>query len=445
MTRRLQPPPAVARMLPLLVAALAAAWTSARAGAADLERDPINYSTAPADNAVSRLQQRLDAGAAALAFDDKFGYLPALLREFHIPETSQTLVFSKTSRQRDRISPRTPRALYFTDDAYVGFCHEGDFLEIAAVDPRLGSVFYTLDQTRSEKPRFQRQDDECLICHASSANQEFPGQLARSVYTDGAGQPVLSLGSYRVDHTTPYAQRWGGWYVTGTTGKMTHLGNLVVGDERDPSRIDNTSGENVTDLGRRLRTADYLTGHSDVVALMVLEHQTEMHNRIARAGFLTRIALYDEAEMNKALGRPAGEHSDGTRRRIKSACEPLVKYLLFSGEARLPDKVQGSTEFARQFAARGPRDASGRSLRDLDLTTRLFAHPCSYLIYSDAFDALPDEAKDYVLRRLWEVLTGKDRSEAFAHLSDADRRAVLEILTATKKDLPDYWRAAGGA
>jgi hypothetical protein len=252
------------------------------------------------------------------------------------------------------------------------------------------------------------------------------------------------MGTHRIDQTSPFANRWGGWYVTGTTGKMAHLGNLVVGDKRDPSQIDNAAGRNVADLGGRVKAEDYLSGHSDVVALMVLEHQTEMHNRISRAALLTRIALYQEADINKALGRPASERSESTDRRIKSACEPLVKYMLFSGEPRPPDAVRGSSDFAKEFADRGPRDEAGRSLRDFDLATRLFAHPCSYLIYSEAFDALPDAAKDYVLRRLWDVLTGKDKSEAFAHLSDADCRAIREILTATKKGLPKYWQAAGG-
>jgi hypothetical protein len=440
MTRRTFP---LARLAPLALAALVPAWLSLRADPSLVELDPVNYSTAPADNAVTRLQQRLDAGKASLPYDDHFGDLPALLRELNAPQSSQTLVFSTTSRQRDRISPRTPRALYFADDAYVGFCRNGPFLEVAAVDPKLGTVFYALDQKKADKPHFERQDDECLICHASSANQDFPGQLLRSVYADRDGEPVLNMGTHRIDQSSPFADRWGGWYVTGTTGKMPHLGNLVVGDQRDSSRIDNTTGHNVTDLGGRLRTEDYLTGHSDVVALMVLEHQTEMHNRISRAALLTRIALYQEADINKALGRPANEHSESTERRIKSACEPLVKYMLFSGEPRLPDKVQGSSDFAKEFAARGPRDEAGRSLRDFDLTTRLFAYPCSYLIYSEAFDALPDAAKDYMMRRLWDVLTGKDKSEAFAHLSDADRRAIREILAATKKDLPKYWAAGG--
>jgi hypothetical protein len=414
---------------------------AAPAYGADWEREPVNYAKAPADNPVSRLQQRIDSGRVRLAYDEKFGYLRALLRELHVPESSQMLVFSKTSFQRQRISPKRPRAVYFGDDAYVGFCQHGQVLEVTAVDPRLGAVFYSLDQKPAAKPRFVRQDDACLICHASSHTEGLPGLLVRSVYADAGGYPLLNMGTHRTDQASPLRERWGGWYVTGTSGKQTHLGNLIVDAGTPPDRIDNTAGVNVTELGRRVKTSAYLSGHSDLVALMVLEHQTGMHNLITRANFLTRQALYEEAEIAKALGRPAGAHSEGTLRRIRSAGEPLLHYLLFSEEARLTDPVRGTAPFAREFARRGVRDRRGRSLRDLELNRRLFAYPCSYLIYSAAFDALPGPVKDYVLRRLWDVLTGKDTSKDFAHLSAADRKAIREILLATKEGLPGYWRA----
>jgi hypothetical protein len=426
-----------------VVAALAGltGWLAATARGTDLDRPPINYATAAADNVVSRLQARLDRGQVKLAFDEKFGYLPALLRELNVPQSSQMLVFSKTSLQRNRIAPRTPRALYFSDDVYVGYCQRGKVLEVTAVDPQLGAVFYSLDQEPAAKPAFQRQGDSCLICHGSSQNQGIPGHLVRSVYADAEGYPVLSMGTLRVDQATPLGKRWGGWYVTGTAGKQAHLGNLLVQGRPQPEEIDNAENLNVTDLGKRFRTAAYLTPHSDIVALMVLEHQAELHNRISRANFQTRRALYEEADLNKALGRPAGARSDLTERRIQSACEPLVKYLLFSGEAKLTEPVKGTSGFAEEFVKRGPRDGKGRSLRELDLRTRLFRYPCSYLIYSEAFEGLPAAAKEYVLQRVWDVLSGADTSEAFAHLSEGDRRAVREILLATTKGLPDYWRA----
>jgi hypothetical protein len=412
--------------------------------AADLDREPIRYSSAREDNAVSRLQRRLETGQTKLAWTEEHGYLPALLRELNVPQSSQTLVFSRTSLQRDRISPKTPRAIYFGDDAYVGFCRHGKVLEVTGVDPQLGAVFYSLDQEQAEKPRLVRQGDSCLICHGSSQNQGFPGHLVRSVLPDAQGYPILSAGTYRIDQTSPLKRRWGGWYVTGKSGAQTHLGNMVVREKRPPTveEIDNKAGANVTDLSRWFSTAPYLTPHSDIVSLMVLEHQTEMHNLITRANFQTRLALHEEAEINKALGRPADHHSETTVSRIRSAGEPLVRYMLFSDEAALTDRIECGSGFAKEFTARGPRDGKGRSLRDFDLRRRLFAYPCSYLIYSKEFDALPGPMKDYVYRRLLEVLTGRDGSPEFAHLSGADRDTILEILLATKPDVPVNWRAA---
>ena len=104
--------------------------------------------------------------------------------------------------------------------------------------------------------------------------------------------------------------------------------------------------------------------------------------------------------------------------------------------------LQGLLQRLREFAERGPFDKQGRSLRQFDLSTRLFKYPCSYLIYSKAFDGMPADVREYVLRRVYDVLTGEDQSPEFAHLSAADRTAIREILVETKPNLPDYWRAA---
>src|SRR5262249_16383468 len=175
-------------------------WFTCWAFAADLEQAPIFYTKAPANNPISSLQQRLDSGKASLGFDDTFGYLPALLADLKVPRSSHMLVFSNTSMQRHRISPRTPRALYFNDEVYIGYCQQGAVVEISAVDPQLGAVFYTLEQKKAPKPRIQRQDYSCLVCHGSSQNQGFPGHLVRSVYADGQGFPILSSGTFRIDH-----------------------------------------------------------------------------------------------------------------------------------------------------------------------------------------------------------------------------------------------------
>jgi hypothetical protein len=349
-------------------------------------------------------------------------------------------VFSRTSLQVDRIAPWTPRAIYFNDDTYVGWVQNGPIMEVATVDPQLGAVFYTLDKQQTDHPVFHRQAQTCLQCHdSSSSTGGVPGFIMRSVFTDRYGYPV-SAGAGATTDRTPIDERWGGWYVTGTTGDQEHMGNLMapqlaheIGGSVDAviAKARRTPHENVTDLSSRFDTDPYLTPHSDAVALLVLTHQTYVHNLITNANYETRKALYDERLAGQ--GRD-GAHSEMTMVRIKGAGERLVKALLFAREAPFGAPITGTSGFAADFASRGPRDGQGRSLRDLDLKTRVFRYPVSYLIYSDGFDALPEITKEYVYRRLREVLNGDDQSPEFASLSTLDRRAALEILTDTKPD-----------
>ncbi len=323
----------------------------------------------------------------------------------------------------------------------VGFCLRGRVLEISAVDDVIGTAFYTIDQKREDRPAPQRQTDSCLLCHSSSANRGYPGHLVRSLYVDRQGLPLLSSGSFRTDHTSPIAERWGGWYVTGTSGRQSHLGNRIGPGPRGREPAQNPDGVNVVDLKDRFTTGLYPTPHSDIVALMVLEHQVEMLNRLARAGLETRMALHYQQEFNKALNRPADEKSVSAWSRIRNVGDDVVECLLFHKEAALTDRIEGTSAFASEFSERGPRDSRGRSLRDFDLQSRLFRYPCSYLIYSRAFHSLPHEVKDHVYRRLWEILNGQSTGKDDPQVDPEDSRAIIEILRDTKPDLPDYWKA----
>jgi hypothetical protein len=264
----------------------------------------------------------------------------------------------------------------------------------------------------------------------------------RSLFVDAGGQPLLSEGSYSVDHGTPLEQRWGGWYVTGTHGSQSHLGNLIIQGMNVPRPVDNAPGHNVRRLPDRLAVENYLSPHSDIVALLVLEHQTLVHNRLTKANYTARQALEYEREMNRALGEPEANRLDSTRR-MQGAADDLVEALLLVGEAKLTAPIEGTSGYADRFASTGPRDQQGRSLRDFDLRRRLFKYPCSYLVYAPAFDALPPEMIACVWKRLWDVLNDPADVDSFAKLSKADRRAVLEILRATKPSLPKYWAGAG--
>ena len=399
-----------------------------------LEHEAIQYAKIPVTDPVARLDKRVAAGEAKLSYDDETGFLRSVLKELDVPVESQVLVFSKTSFQAPRIAPRMPRALYFNDAVSVGFVRGGDVLEFAALDPKQGVIFYTLDQESSARPRFERRDT-CLQCHASGATLGVPGLVVRSVYPERSGMPMFQAGSFVIDHRSPLKERWGGWYVTGTHGSQFHMGNAIVPDRDHPDKLETEGTQNLSNLDTKFDTGWYLSPHSDIVALMVLEHQTYMTNLITRVGFETRMALHSQAAINAALGNPADEKSESTQRRIDSAVEEFVQYMLFIDEAQLTEPIKGTSDFAKNFAASGP-------LREFDLSKRLFKYPCSYMIYSEAFDTMPAAARERIYRRLWEVLSGADKNLKYARLSADDRKSVLEILRKTKKDLPAYWRGA---
>lgn len=413
-------------------------------GQFDFESPPINYLTAPSQDRVARLQVDIDSGRIELPFNPRHGYLEGVLNALEISVDSQMLVFSQTSFQLRKISPHKPRALYFNDDSYVGWVQHSDVMEIGSLDPKLGCVFYTLDLKSQSKPIFKRDRGNCLTCHASSRTQGTPGLLVRSVFPSSAGVPLYGAGTFNTDHTSPFDERWGGWYVSGIHGAMRHMGNVVCPDD-DRAELDREVGANRTSLSDFVDTDPYLSPHSDIVALMVHEHQTQLHNAITFASYEYAMATHHDSIMNEALKRDPGFESDSTRRRLDAASEKLVRCLLFCNEFQLTSPVQGVSGFTESFAGRGPSDGTGRSLRQFDLNTRLFKYPCSYLIYSPLFDALPDPIRGRVFQRLVQILDAecsqtsepsgpKQSADDFAHLSFDDRSAIREILRATKPE-----------
>ena len=408
------------------------------AGAQDrFEAPPINYSGATPDNPVARLREAVHADPGKLVREDRFGYLRSVLSLLNVPVESQVLVFSKTSLQQRHIAPSTPRALYFNDDVYVGTMPEGDVLEISVADPALGTVFYTLTQHPDENADFIRQVDNCLQCHGSTLTGGIPGHVMRSVYADAAGYPILSAGSYITTQNSLFTERWGGWYVTGSGGGPRHMGNLTSEAAQFDPGADREAVQTPLLLAQRVDPARYLSPQSDIVALLILAHQTQAHNLMTQANFETQYALRDQEVLDKMLNTPEGPLSDSTRRRIDSAVNKLADYLLFAGEPRLESPIVPSNEFAKVFAAAGPRDVKGRSLRDLDLQTRLFKYPLSYLIYSAQFDGLPAAAKAAVYQRLWDLLADTNNASPY---DLATRQAIRQIVLETKSGLPAYWQ-----
>jgi hypothetical protein len=411
----------------LVLPLLALAFLRMRAASPeDLAPDPNAL-----PEAIANLQRNIDSGKTKLDFDEPRGYLASLLKSLNIPVSSQSLVFSKSSAQLFLISPDSPRAVYFNDEVYVGFVQGAPHLEIASVDPVAGPVFYTLDQVKTEKPKFTLQPTDCLACHDTFQSEKpVPRLLMLSTLPDPTGV-TLNRSAVVTNDKSPFLERWGGWYVTGTHGRQRHMGNHLVRQPADSlgtipqysKQANLDTGANLTDLTKRFDTKPYLTPQSDIVALMVLGHQTHIHNLITVASTNLR-------------GNPS--ESD-----LKDDGELLVRAMLFSQAAPLTEPVTGATNFATEFSAHGPRDSQGRSLHQLDLKTRLLRYPLSYLVYSKSFDAMPKPAKDYAYRRFWEVLNAKDTSADFAHLSSADRKAILEILQETKPDFAAFVKQLG--
>jgi hypothetical protein len=425
------------RSLPWLIGltiALSAAATAAsrtltqlgeRGFSGSTDHPAIEYTQRATTDAVSRLLRPTGDGAAQPAFDPSSGYLRSVLQALDVPIESQVLVFSRTGVQRGSTGPRNPRALYFNDSVVVGFIRGAPFLELASHDAQQGVIFYSLPQTAGAAAIPTRRD-RCVSCHQSLASLDVPGMLVRSHFVSPDGVPMRQLGDVVVDHRTPFAQRWGGWYVTGTHGAMRHLGNATIVDAEKPESAITPDTLNRRSLAQAFDSTGYPSAHSDIVALMVFEHQMHAINLITRVGWEVRVARHEQR-----LDLTTGPAAD--------AIAELVDYFLFVDEAPLAAPVEGTSGFAATFSRGGRRDRKGRSLRDLDLRTRLLRVPCSYMIDTAAFDGLPPEARDAIYRRMWTILAGQADGR-YRRLSAADRRAVVELLRDTRTGLPTYFQ-----
>ena len=379
---------------------------------------------APVEGPIADLAAKIERGEAKLEYQPgPLGYLPSLLKNLGINQDSQLLVFSKTSFQSAKISPKAPRAIFFNDNVAIGSVQGGEVLEVISLTPKNGIVYYTLNAKPTDRPRFEERGGACNSCHVPQ-NHGVAGWMATSVFPDPDGLPLF-VGKFfpPIDHRTPMEERWGGWYVTGTHGSQRHRGNAIVPDSRRPADFETEGTQNLTDLSGKVDLSNYLARSSDIVALMTLEHQTAMTNYLVRLSPAPRNGSRDVA----------GETLD-------ALTDEVAAYMLFSPEMPIREPIQGNTTFTKTFAERGPRDSKGRSLRDFDLQKRMFKYPLSYMIYSDAFENLPQPARDKIYRRIYDVLTAKTPSPKFAHLSAADRQAILEIVRETKSNLPKYWK-----
>lgn len=404
---------------------VAAAWAVAVASQSAQAPQPrtllhqqpaVSYDPTAVAPIVAEAGRTLATGAS---FDARRGYLAAVLEALDVPAASQILLFSKTGVQQNLTSPQNPRAFYFNDRVVVGHVPGATFLEVAVHDEAGGARFYSVAQDRAGAPVFTAERD-CLRCHISANTLEVPGFIARSMFTGGDGRPHPQFGSFLVDHRRDYAERWGGWLVTGAPDTLRHLGNTIV---TSPDRAPAASASEVPTLEGRVPTERYLSPYSDVTALAVFDHQMHAMNLLTRLAWQTRVA---------------GPVTDATTSQgpLADLIQETADYLLFVDEAPLDGPIAGGSGFAEAFTARGPNDRRGRSLREFDRQTRLFRYPVSYLIYSPAVTSLPAPVRTALFARMRDVLDGRVGEPRYQRLSAELRSAALEILSETH----DGWR-----
>lgn len=421
------PPPLFTALLGIGAATTLGASLSGQARPAYVgmldEHPAIQYAVRPTTDRIVKLNDALARGERSLQRDERTGYLLALLDSLGLPVESQLLVFSKTGVQRGYTGPRNPRALYFDESVVVGYIPGAPMIEIAAHDPQQGVVFYTLDQA-ADPPAFHRQTN-CLTCHVSTTTLDIPGLIDRSNMVDREGGVMPQLGNFAVSHRTEHTQRWGGWFVTKNIStaqyaQLGHLGNVTV-------TVHPTSGPAIISdhvfiewLDSAPEARGYPSAGSDIAALLAFDHQSYAINLITRLNWEARVA----------------DASGGSGADTDSVVAELADYLLFVDEAPIVVEITPLSGFAERLLARTPKDRLGRSFGELELTTRLLRYPCSYMVYTEAFDALATPVKGAVYKRMLTILTGTDEDARYSHLSDDDRGAILDILRDTKPDFP---------
>jgi hypothetical protein len=410
------------------IAILTAAMLASTArGREFFEEKPVLYSATEPNDPMALLARDWEQGRNQIHETTPLGFLRGLLEKLNVPEESQVLVFSKTSHQNRLITPQTPRALYFSDETYIGYVQGGD-IEVIACDPRLGPVFYVISIPRPGKPPLAIRDASCLSCHATGRTENVPGMLVRSIIPAADGRPILRLGSHLTTHASPLEERWGGWYVTGNHEGVLHMGNVTA--ENDEGALDIHAGANWQSLEGKIDTSRYLRPTSDIVALMVLEHQCRMHNLMTKAAMEYHRALWLSRIVHPDLNEA---DSDSTPHRVAaSAAEAIVREMLFVDEAPPgPLGVDGDPAFQHAFTRGAPKCADGRSLKDFRLTGRIFQTRCSYMIHSRVFASMPGKVRDLVHSRLREILIEQRQAEDFAHLGARERTHITAILDAT--------------
>lgn len=402
-------------------------WSGQKVRADDFwELPPILYSESKPGGPYVEKLHALNAGSLDLEGKDVKSRLVHLLGMLDVPVSSQVLVYSKTSLQNSLIRPGNPRALYFSRDVYVGYVPGGDF-EVIVHDPKLGVVFYRIDPHGEPGMRVERDTGNCLSCHGTTRTQGVPGVLIRSVHPNADGHPLLSLGTSDVVSDTPIEERWGGYYVTGRSS-LPHLGNRIFDDSEGRPRVEQALE---IDLGKKISLENYPADTSDIVALVTLEHQCQLHNHLTAAAFQYERAYF----LGKAFDASSDPDQETAGRIAQRAAEKIVDLIFYRNEADLGDGIEGSEDFQRDYLRDCPSTESGESLGEFLLYRRLMKNRCSPMIYSAAFRSLPRTVGAKVRERMRKVLLS-DAIRDFEYLKASEKKRIAKILDDTWPD----WR-----
>lgn len=420
---------AVSRRARILVVALAAAVAELSFAAdtpaptyRDIDGPPHFYGTRTPRDRFTRAMETIEKDPR-LDRSSELAFLTSFLKILEVPVSSQMLVFSHTSLQLRFISTSNPRAVYFNEDVYIGYI-PGGRIEVVALDPELGGIFYIFDIPREQAAIRYERSNRCMNCHVTDDTGYLPGLVVKSVVPAPTGGSLEAFRLLQSGHGIPFSERFGGWHVTGENGITNHWGNVIGRYVRgEIQRIPNPPGE-------RFSFAKYPVATSDILAHLLHEHQVGFVNRVVEASYRARTAEF----ISNGRLSPAQSAELDEQARI------VVRYLLFADEVPLPaGGVKADTTYRAEFLRNRRATADGLSLKDLELNTRLFQHRCSYMIYSPVFEGLPAVIKSRVYGQLKAALAEGRSSPEFAYLPASERKAIRHILQATLKDLPADW------
>lgn len=400
---------------------------------------PHDYNSIRGRDAMSRLIERASAGGYAFGEETGLPLLRRVLAELGIPESSQVLLFSKTSLQREYIDPENPRAIFFNENGYVSWMPDG-LIEVLMFDPDAGGLFFIeeLPEERSDPRVAFVKSRGCTGCHSGSVTNFLPGPMARSGYVDAGGKRIGSIpGHIRMNHGVPLADRWGGFYVTGAHASLGHLGNALARKEQGKTVLDRPEAPVLSELSGLFDVSRYPRRDADALALLLFDHQIEAHNLLMELRYRWRLVEYERA-------KSGGEASTIAMEGLERGLRRVVRYLLFADEAPLDGAALAvSSDSRRDFLASRRTDPEGRSLRDLDLGERMFSHRLSYMIDSQAFAEAPRDMRALVYEQLGGILLPEVAPDDFDYFDEGEREAIVSILRATKDDLPPGWGDSG--